>query len=302
MLAPLALLAALLAGPVGPHHVTEAEAPPEQGSGVILRIDGDIDHPAGRHVDAIFAIGGTARVGGSARSLVVIDGTAILDGARVGGIVAIDSRVVMRGESVIARDVTLIDSSLDRDAASTVLGTVQTQAPWRALGFWITGVLLPLGLLIAFVLAGLALAALVPHGVRRAEAALTRDVGKTVLASALLWIGLPIAIVLSFAAVFTIPTGIGVLVFVLPAIGFFGYVVVGIRIGDAVLGGARHRNEAMHPYLAALVGIPLLALIGLVPVLGGLVTVLAGVLGGGAILVAAWRTVARPRTPMPAPA
>lgn len=308
MLALTTFLALLLAGPAGPHHVVEAEAPPvEPEEGLLLRIDGDLDIPRGQHVDAIVVIGGTARVAGSAGSVVVVDGTAELTGARVDEMVVVDGRAVLRGGSTVARDVTLIGSSLERDESSAILGTVQTEAPWKALGFWITGVLLPLGLVIALVLAGLAIAALVPHGVRRAEAALTRDVGKTLLAALILWIALPIAIALSFAAVFTIPAGIGVLVFVLPAIAFFGYIIVGIRIGDAVLGGARRRNEAQHPYLAALIGIPLLALIGVVPVIGGLVTVLAAIVGGGAILLAAWRSVRRtptavPVTALPSPA
>jgi len=295
------VVAVLAAGPAEPQAAPQAEAPPgatEQG--LLLRVGGDVALPAGQRVDAVVAIGGNARVAGSAARVVVIDGTALLEDARVGELVVIDGHATLRGTTAISGDIVLTSSDLERDPGVTVGGSVRTQAPWHALGFWITGVLLPLGLLLAFVAAGLAIAALVPHGVRRAEAALTRDLGKTVVASLLLWIAVPIAVIVSFAAVLTIPAGIGVLFFVLPAIGFFGYVVVGIRIGDEVVGAVRDRNDALHPYVAALIGIPLLAVLGLFPVIGGPITVLSGVIGGGAILIAAWRTVRERRALPPA--
>jgi len=281
-----------------PAPKAELEGPPPTvvERGFLLRIDGDVDVPAGQRVDSIVVIGGNARVAGSAESVVVVDGTATLEGAQVGELVVVDGHAILGAGTFVRGDVVVLSSTLTRDESAVIGGSVQTQAPWHALSFWITGVLLPLGLLLTLILAGLAVSALVPHGVRRAEIALSKDIGKTLLASLVLWIAVPIVVALSFAAVLTIPAGIGVLIFVLPAIAFFGYVIVGIRIGDSLLGAIRGRIPAVHPYQAALLGIPVLALIGLVPVLGGLATVLAGIVGGGAILLAAYRTVRERRT------
>jgi hypothetical protein len=105
-----------------------------------------------------------------------------------------------------------------------------------------------------------------------------------------LWIVVPVLVAVSFATIVTIPTGLGLFLFVLPVLGFLGYIVVGIRIGDAIVGATRKSVETGHPYLAAAVGITVLVLISMIPVLGGLVALISGFLGAGAILVASWRT------------
>jgi hypothetical protein len=296
--------AALLApGPIA--AAQPAEAPPgteveprAHERGVLLRIGGDVEVLPGEQVDAVIAIDGDARVAGTADSVMVIDGTAELDGAQVREVVVVGGHARLLGATTVAEDVVLVGSTVERAPSVTVGGQVRTERPWHGVGFWISGVLLGLGVLLALVLAGLAIAAVVPHGVRRAGRALTHDVVRTLGASLLVWIVVPIVLIASFATVLTIPVGIGFLVFLLPAIGLFGYIVAGIRLGDALLGAIRNRVEAAHPYLAAVIGIPLLALISLVPGIGALVTVLAGFLGAGAILVAFWRTArARPELP-----
>ena len=300
MLATILIALSLSSGPV--HEMRpEVEATAEESRGLLVRLGGDLVVAADERYESIAVIGGSATIAGAADHVVVVDGTAILDGARVGELIVVDGHAVLRGATVVRGDLTLIESTLDRDDQAEVIGEVRTRPPWQPLGFWIGGVLLPLGFVFALVLAGLAVSALAPAGVRRAEAALTRDIGGTVLAALLVWIVVPIAVALSFAAIVTIPVGIGVLLFLLPAIAFFGYVIAGIRIGDGVLSLVRRGATTGRPYLAAVVGIPLLVLIGMVPVLGGLVTVLSVLVGGGAIGLVAWRTI-RGRTAEPAPA
>src|SRR5690606_37289088 len=118
---------------------------------------------------------------GSADSIVVIDGTAVLEDARARSLTVMNGHAILRGNTVIAEDVVLMDSTLERAPTVVVGGVVDTGMGWMVPGFWVFGVLLPLGFLLAFVLAGLAAAALVPRGVRRAGTALTQSLGKTIL-------------------------------------------------------------------------------------------------------------------------
>jgi hypothetical protein len=284
------MLSVVLAGPT--RELPEAEAPAVvESTGMMVRIGGDLVVGPAEHADTVVVIDGSLRISGAAASVLVVDGVAELDGAHVGSVVVIDGHAALRGDTVVTGDVVLIGSTIVRDGSSVVVGDVTTREPWQPFGFWISGVLLPLGFAIALVLGGLALAALAPRGVRRVEAALTGEVGKTFLAALLIWVIVPLIVALSLAFVVTIPAGIGILLFVLPALAFFGYVVAGIRIGDLLLGVAKRGMAARRPYVAALVGIPLLYLIGMVPVLGGLLTVLGIVAGGGAIALVGWRMI-----------
>lgn len=261
-----------------------------QREGLLLRVGGDVVVSPGEHVDTVIVVDGDAHIQGSADSIIVIKGKAVLDHARARTLFIMNGHADLRGNTAIAEDVMLVDSTLERESSVAIGGTVHTGIDWVMPGFWLFGVLLPLGLLLAFVLAGLAAAALAPRGVRRAGSALTQDIGKSLIVALLLWIVVPVAAVLSFAAIVTIPAGLGLFVFVLPALGLLGYLVVGIKIGDEILGAARKRVESRHPYGAAALGITILALIGLIPVIGGLVTLFSGLYGAGAVLVASWRT------------
>ena len=86
------------------------------------------------------------------------------------------------------------------------------------------------------------------------------------------------------------PLGLGVLLGFLPLLAFVGFLVAGIFIGEEIL-GTRKEPEAQHPYRAALLGIVLLQIVGLVPVVGGLATAVASLLGLGAIVLIGWRIV-----------
>jgi hypothetical protein len=101
--------------------------------------------------------------------------------------------------------------------------------------------------------------------------------------------------VAAMGTVIGIPIGIGIFLFILPALGFLGYLIVGIRLGDYILGVIRGRDEAWHPYLAALVGLVILLFFGTVPILGSILSPVAAMLGAGALVLLAWREVRRPR-------
>jgi hypothetical protein len=76
---------------------------------------------------------------------------------------------------------------------------------------------------------------------------------------------------------------------------FFGWIVAAIFVGDWILGRGRGTHEAERPYLAAVVGVIVLAVAGLIP----FVSAIATLFGFGALLVMAWRILRPPTTQTP---
>ena len=75
------------------------------------------------------------------------------------------------------------------------------------------------------------------------------------------------------------PIGLGALLLVLPALAFLGWIVAAIWIGDWILGRSGG-PRAERPYAAAVVGVLVLALAGIVP----FVSAIATLFGFGALL------------------
>jgi hypothetical protein len=94
---------------------------------------------------------------------------------------------------------------------------------------------------------------------------------------------------MAFFTVIGIPIGITLLLVVLPLLWGLGYVTTGTRLGF-FLSDLRHTTPNLaHPYREAVFGVAIFQLIGLIPVVGGIVVALAGLLGAGAIVVHLWR-------------
>lgn len=108
----------------------------------------------------------------------------------------------------------------------------------------------------------------------------------------LLFIGLPIVAVLALVTIVGIPFGLG-LFSALMAIYATGYVTSGWMLGRRVLGEGRSK------YVVFLAGWAILRVVALIPILGGIVSAIATILGLG-VLVTARR--AAPREPAAQPA
>lgn len=81
--------------------------------------------------------------------------------------------------------------------------------------------------------------------------------------------------VLAMITLVGIPLEIGLLAFLLPGLWFLGYIVAAARLGG-FLAGLSGRESGAHPYLATLLGLLLLQFAVLVPGLGGLAVLVAG--------------------------
>src|SRR5690606_28854299 len=156
-----------------------------------------------------------------------------------------------------------------------------------------------LGMTLLVVIAGLIFAAIGGRQLSAAGEFLATRPGPVVLGALILWIGLPILGVIAFPTIIGIPFGLAVFFVLLPALWVVGYLVAGTAFGAAVLKALGNRTSAEHPYFAAVVGLVLLQVIGLIPFIGGLIVALAGMYGAGGAALLAWRAFRTPRTRRP---
>lgn len=266
--------------------------------GVLVRIQGDITLGAEAREAAVVVVQGDASVAGTAGLVVVVQGTATLSGARVQDLVVVQGHARLDSGTVVTGDVQLVEATLTRGAGAVVEGAIHDDVGYRlGRGMLVFGLLFALGAALALLASGLVAAAVAPHGVRAVGAILTDELAATLVAVVLVWIALPIVAALLFPTIVGIPTALAVFFVVLPALGFLGYLIAGIRLGDYVLGRMRGHDEAWHPYLAAVTGLGLLMVLGWVPMLGSVVTPVAAFLGSGALAVHAWKTTRQPVKP-----
>jgi hypothetical protein len=165
-------------------------------------------------------------------------------------------------------------------------------------------IVLFLGLGIAGIAAALLVAAFGARQVREVEALISGRPGHVLVAGIAGMVLLPLLSILLIMTVIGAPIGFALLFVLLPALAFLGWLVAAIWIGDWLVAGTRGSREAGHPYLAAVVGVIVLALVGMVP----FVTAIATLFGFGGLLLAAWRIfrpetaqLGRAGTPQPAP-
>ncbi len=256
---------------------------------VLTSFGGDLTLPAGEQADAVIVVDGTATILGDAKAVVAINGRAELRGATVESIVAIGSPVVLGAGTTVSGDVYALDSTVDDTSGAVVAGEVKDVAPSLiAAGVLLAPVLflLFIGLALVTIAAGLVLAAIAARQVRAAETLISREPGRVfvvglagLIVPILLFIGLLITVVGA-------PLGFAILIFAWPLVGYLGYLVTGIWIGDWIV--ARMQPGVVHdrPYLAAVIGLIVLQATQLIPAVAGI----ASLFGYGAVILLAWRT------------
>jgi hypothetical protein len=263
-----------------------------------FRVNGPVHVAPDETVTTVAVVRGDATVDGTVRkALVVVDGDAAVAGRVDGEVTVVNGSLALRDGATV-HDVTLVNSRLERAPGATITGRVEHRAPSRW-GFAARGLPLVfwLSMTLAVVLASLLYAAVGGRQLARVRDVIAKEPGRALLGAAAIWLGVPLLAVLALASVFGIPFGLGLLLLVLPAVWFLGYLASGAALGLAVLRSRRRGPLTAHPYGAAALGVALLQLLGLVPVLGVLVIGLAGVLGSGALAVLAARQVRGPTAP-----
>jgi len=292
----------LLLGLAAP--VALAADPGADHGSLLLAVGRDVDLASGEQTDAVVVVDGDAHVSGTARTVVVIRGDAVLTGASVEAVVVVSGDATIGAGSRVSGDVRTLDGSATVDPSATVGGTVadlgsdvQTFA-WVLVPFLF---LFVLGIGLVTIVGALAVAALGARQVRSAERLISGQPVATIGFGLLGLIVLPVVAIALMLTIVGAPLGLLLLIVVLPAVAWFGWVVAAIWIGDWLLNRGRALDPESRPYAAAVVGVVVLWILGIVPVVGAIATPIASLFGVGAALLLAWRTLRREPVPAAAP-
>jgi hypothetical protein len=288
--------------------VALADDPVTRTDGALMAFGEDVTLAVDQQTDLVLVINGTATVSGDAKVVIAIAGEAILEGATVETVVAVDSPVQVATGSAVTGDIVTIDTgTVSVASGATVAGEVRDVTPQLiGLGaFLAPAVLLVfLGFVLVTFAAGLALAGLAARQVRAAETLISQEPGP-VLVAGLLGVFLPLLLIAAlFVTVVGIPLGIALLVGVWPLTAYLGYLVAGIWIGDWVLARTSPERTRERPYLASVIGLLIMQVLSILPP----VTAIASLFGYGAVILLAWRvfrgtpSAAAPAVQGPSPA
>jgi hypothetical protein len=265
-----------------------AAGPTRAGSEVLMAFNGDVTVPAGEQADTVFVANGTATIGGQVKNVVVISGSAILNGATLDNVFVTNGTVTLGPGTTVSGDVRTIDATVTQDPTAAVSGSVRAaDADLIAFGAAIVPliVLFFLGFALVTVVAGLALAALAARQVRRAEELISHEPVETFIFGLAGLVVVPLVAILMMVTIIGLPLGLVILLMIWPAAAFGGYLITGIWIGEWLLyRGGTPRPE--RPYLASVLGLIVLQVAGIVP----FVVPFASLFGFGAVLLLAWRT------------
>lgn len=289
----MAATAAFLLGLGAPAAL--AAGPLVDTGSVLVSVNGSGDIPAGDHLDALVVVGGSARISGDVRTIVVARGSATLTGATTERLVVVNGSADLQAGTTVLGDVRTLDGTVTRQPGATVQGSVRTMnADVAALGVLLVPafILLFLGLSLATIAAALFVAAFGARQVRGAGSLMRREPVPVLVAGIAGTVALPLLAVLLIATVVGAPIGLGILFVLLPALAFLAWIVAAVWTGDWIVARMRGAVEPDRPYLAAVIGVIVLAAVGVIP----FVTAVATLFGFGALLLAAWR-ILRPETP-----
>jgi hypothetical protein len=268
---------------------------------VYVRVNGTVDLPAGEAVDVLVAVNSPANVAGTVRdTLVVVNQDATVSGEVGRDVFVWNGTLRLEPSARIGGDIILGNSQLSRAEGATIGGQVQERsgasistelnraASWFSLVGW-------LGITLLLVVVALGWAAIGGRQLSSIAGLLGARPGLAAGTAVIFWIAVPLIAVLALVTVIGIPLGIAVLLIGLPLLWGLGYVAAGTRLGF-LFDDLRHAAPNLaHPYLEAVLGVVVFQIIGLVPIVGGLVVALAGLFGAGAIVVHAWRRMSDPR-------
>jgi hypothetical protein len=279
----------------------------EKKDDVYVRVNGVVDLAAGESVDILVAVNSPAQVAGSVRdTLVIVNQTATVSGDVGRNAIVVNGTLRLESTAHIKGDVVLINGALSQANGAVIAGRVEERSgasigaefsrSTAAVSFvaW-------LGMTLLIVVVALGWAAVGGRQLSDDAGLLGARPGLAAVAAVIFWIAVPIIAIVAFVTVIGIPIGIALLLVVAPLLWGLGYVTTGTRLGF-FLADLRHATpDLAHPFLEAILGVVIFQLIGLIPIVGGIVVALAGLWGAGAIVVHAWRRIGASRNQPEAP-
>jgi hypothetical protein len=288
----LASAGVLLASLAGPAHAQDEGSGDDENDQVVLT--GELRIEADRTVDTAVIFNGPATIEGTVREdLFVLNGDTEISGTVNGDVVVFNGDATVRSDAEIGGDL-VTQSTPEVEEGATVRGSqsdVATRFDYDV-GWFAGRFVWWLGYTVSVLILGLLLLAFAP----RLDEAVVETI-RSRLGSSIGWgIGLfflvPIAAVLLLFTVVGIPLGLSVL-FALALIYTIGYTVATHSVGRLVM-------RSSSRYAAFLVGLVILRALALIPIVGGVLWLLASVWGLG-VLAGAIRSGRTPRAVTAAP-
>lgn len=285
--------AALVAGCWVPRGDVAAQTltPSVAGRDVVIRLDGPVQIAASDTGWSVVVVNDTATVAGLLRgSLIVVNGTARVSGAVEGAVIVVNGRAELTETARLAQDLVLYRSAVDRRPGAAVGGDVIEE---RGLTFGRQFLIwLWVGSTLVLLVAAALFAAIGGRLLTHATTLLAAVPGRATLTALITWIGVPILAGAATLTVIGVPLAVALLVVLMPALWLLGYLVVSAWLGSRLVPLLGARDDPERPYGAATLGVLAAQVIGLIPLLGGLAVLLAGVLGAGTLVYLAldhWR-------------
>jgi hypothetical protein len=265
------------AGPAA--AATSAGDPPDQ---VVL--SGTVVIPRGEDVGEVVVLHGSARIDGVAHGdVVVFDGPVVVRGQVSGDVIAVDGRVVLATGAQVNGDVSSRGTVALAEGVA-VSGRVRQHVAygWRT-PFDVVGRFASwLAVSISTLLLGLGLVLLVPRALDAVAGVARSAPWPSAGWAVALAIGIPVTVLLALASLVALPLGL-VTLLALALLAFVGYAVAGYAIGRAI------RPEPGNRALAFGIGWLVLRAVAAIPVVSGITFGLAAAYGLGATGVATWR-------------
>ena len=264
-----------------------ASAQSDQKTDTQVVLTGRADVPAGERADTVVILDGPAVIDGFVDGAVVaLNGDIRVSGTVDEAVVAVNGTAIIEAGGHVGGDVVSSRSPRVAPGATVDGETRRVRFSLRALGalFWLAWWL---SITVSLLVLGLLVLALAPAMMAAALGVAHKDTGPALGWGILIAVGLPVASVVVLLTLVGIPLGLlGLLSLAL--LYSLGYVVAALALGRALI------SEPTSRYVAFLAGFGILRLLGLIPVLGWLVTFLAAAYGLGALAMAGRRAARRP--------
>jgi hypothetical protein len=286
LLAVLALVATGLAAPLAAQQE--------------FSVKRDVFVAAGETQENVISFGGNVVIEGRVKQSVVAFGGTITIGGEVGeAVVGIGSNITLKPTAAIRGDVVSIGGLLQKEPGCSIAGdTVYFKASELGSRFFKRGLfkgifafpLFPIFLIIKLIglflwfIAALVVAALFPHPIARAAAAIRTSfwpVFGTGLLAVIIFTGLSIFAALLCFILIGIPIAIA-LFWAALIIKVFGRVALFYLLGESLLKAFGAKN--ITAIGASLAGLLVVSLVGFIPFVGFLFTLVLSILGWGAVV------------------
>jgi hypothetical protein len=252
----------------------------------------------GQTAGDVIVIDGPVTIAGHATGDVVsVSGPIRLTGRVDGDLIAVSDRALLGPRARVGGDLRYGDERPVLAAGARVAGKIRNE-DWAdtANGWgWVSSFAWWLAVSVSTLVVGVLLVWLAPGGLRAAARAVGERLGPTVGWGVAIAIGAPLLAVLALVTLVGIPFGIALLLAAIPVL-LVAYMTTAWVVGRRML-----RDRSQSGWAALVAGWGILRLLALIPVAGGLVGLVATVVGLGALTVALWQARAPSEPPAPAP-